>query len=214
MSSSAPTRPFWELTSAEVASWVRQLAPGVANTGGMLFLSRTGPSSAVSSESDEEGYRAASARGEALLANLVRALDSASRSDGGNERGDGPPDAKRPRPDDGGDGGDDYGMLDGSFARTAGKAGSELPPGAILSRIQLGGLVNGLAGTVGGVVDPPTCIPKSVLRGDQGAGDGDQAGRRDETNERMGDKVETACGLTLGELIRLGRGLNRSIAAR
>lgn len=210
MSSSAPTRPFWELTSAEVASWVRQLAPGVANTGGMLFPARPGPSSAGSSES-EEGYRAASARGEALLANLVRALDSASRSDGGNERGDGPPDAKRPRPDDGGDGGDDYGMLDGSFARTAGKAGSELPPGAILSRIQLGGLVNGLAGTVGGVVDPPTCIPKCVL---QGAAEGDGAGRRDETNERMGDKVETACGMTLGELIRLGRGLNRSIAAR
>ena len=204
MSPPAPTRPFWELTSAEVGDWVRQLAPGVANTGGMLFPPRPDPPT----PDDDGGYRAASARGEALLSNLVRALDSASRPGGGG-RGTDPPDAKRPRPDP--DDGDAYGMLDGSFARTAGRAGSELPPGAILSRIQLGGLVNGLAGRPGGVVDALTCIPSCVLR--DGAADDDGA-RKEAMKERMGDAVDTACGITLGDLIRLGKGLNRSIAAR
>jgi len=51
---------------------------------------------------------------------------------------------------------DEYAILDPSFAK--GKEITHLP-GAIVSRILMGGLVNALAGKTGGVVDVMTCKP-------------------------------------------------------
>ena len=196
-------RPFWNFDVAEAENWVRRLAPGVPGTGGML---------------------ASHPLGSALLSNLSRALSSASSScgngGGGNGvGGGGGPDRKRARiGGEGGGGGDAYRVLDPSFARSGGdgpSGSSELPPGAILSRVTLGGLVNGLAGAGGGVVDTLTCIPLGDMTTD-GGGDHvvDGAARKEERMRRMEGAVPTAGNMTLRELMHLARGLHRSIAAR
>ena len=80
----------------------------------------------------------------------------------------------------------------------------------------LGGLVNGLAGAGGGVVDTLTCIPLGDVTTDGGGGDHvvDDAARKEERMRRMEGVVPTAGNMTLRELMHLARGLHRSIAAR
>jgi hypothetical protein len=98
---------------------------------------------------------------EVLFSNLLVALDSASNSQAnrsmstheGNEH-DPEPMAKRVKVDTVRD---LYKILDPSIAQ--GRDISYLP-GAILSRLTLGGLVNALAGAVGGIMDVSSGIPK------------------------------------------------------
>lgn len=215
-SSPASSKPFWCFNTTEINVWVRQLAPAVPNTGGMLFPKRE------AAAADTPEFASKVALGNALLRNLTRALNCASSRGGGG----GSPQAKKQRVD-GGNGagdaqevvpaqqmrGDVYHILDPSFAKSNGVAFSDLSTGAILSRMTLGGLANGLAGAEGGVVDTLTCIP---LAADDATaiGNVNEAARKEATRKQMETAIATAGNLTLGEVVRLARGLHRSVAAR
>ena len=112
--------------------------------------------------------------GEALLTNLKRSLSFVVLRRGKIE----------------GPGGFDvHRILDSSFPA------GEYSPGAVLSRLPLGGLTNALAGVEGGIVDVSTCLPLDSETG-------------------IDALVPTAGNVALKELIRLSKGLHRSIAAR
>ena len=160
-----------------------------------------------------EEYNTKLKGGNKLLNNLVLALSCASSYTNGNVGINGQPNPKRPKLENGG--GDVYNILDPSFAKSSGTTTSELSPGAILSRMTLGGLVNGLAGVQGGVVDTLTCIPLSELaNGNNGGADKDETTKKEERKKLMEEVVATAGNLTLKEVIQLARGLHRSVAAR
>jgi hypothetical protein len=166
---------------------------------------------------NSEEFAAKKALGELLVRNLMIALSSASSYGKDGSDNAGPPEAKRQKIDhsttnNSGGGGDIYKVLDPSFAHSnnnsANSNTSELSPGAILSRITLGGLVNGLSGVVAGCVDTLSCIPLSDLQKDLSHDD-------DIHNTRGIDSViGTAGNLVLKDLIKLARGLLRSISAR
>mmetsp|Transcript_22363 Transcript_22363/g.48498 ORF Transcript_22363/g.48498 Transcript_22363/m.48498 type:complete len:783 (-) Transcript_22363:88-2436(-) len=213
----ASNKPFWEFNTHGIGTWIRQLTPGVPNSGGMLFPKR--PNNATTASADnaaaQEEFRSKLFVGNTLLQNLIRALSSASSHDGG---GGEPNPAKRPKIETSngitinGKVGDVYQILDPSFAKSSGAASSELSTGAILSRMTLGGLVNALAAVEGGVVDTLTCIPLSDLS--NGNGGVDEARIKEERKKQMDVVIATAGNLPLKELIKLARGLHRSISAR
>jgi len=98
-----------------------------------------------------------------LFNNLIRALDSATGTTSVEQQPGN--DTKRMKVESGAavptsysksSSGDEYSILDPSFAK--GKEITHLP-GAIVSRILMGGLVNALAGKIGGVVDAISCKP-------------------------------------------------------
>jgi len=211
-----PNKPFWDLTVPEISHWIHALTPGIPNTGGMLFpsaVAKPGGGGPIITNNSEE-FAAKKALGELLVRNLMTALSAASSfgKDGSDNAGS-PPEAKRQKIDHGtGGGGDIYKVLDPSFGKsnnnTATSNTSELSPGAILSRITLGGLVNGMSGVVGGCVDTLSCIPLSDLQKDHS---------HDENNNNtrgIDAVIETAGKLVLKDLIKLARGLLRSISAR
>jgi len=197
------TKPFWEFNTLEINNWVRTLSPAVPNTGGMLFPKRLDPTT-ITPECNAQILV-----GNTLLQNLVRALSSASSYNGGGE-----PNPKRPKIENKGD---MYQILDPSFAKSSGAASSELVTGAILSRMTLGGLVNGLAGVEGGVVDTLTCIPldsSSHLTSGFVLGSVDEAAKKEETQKKLDELIATAKNIPLKEVIRMAKGLHRSVAAR
>ena len=178
-----------------------------------------------------EETAAKKALGELLVGNLMTAISSASSYNSNDNDGSSPA-AKRQKVESSSssstnDGsGDKFQVLDPSFAQsnnttsnsinknttTTNNNTSELSPGAILSRITLGGLVNGMAGVEGGCVDTLSCIPLSDLQNNN-----DQVMMND--GEKTAAKgidavVETAGNLLLKDLIKLARGLLRSISAR
>lgn len=178
----------------------------------MIFPKRLDATLGVDKAAQDE-YRATILKGSTLLQNLVRALNSAS-SHNGNGVGVGEPIAKRPKIENrNGTVGDIYNILDPSFAKSGGVASSELSTGAILSRMTLGGLVNGLAGVEGGVVDTLTCISLNDLTNDKG-GVFDEAAQKEERKKQLDATVASAGNLPLKELVQLGRGLHRSVSAR
>ena len=207
---SISTKSFWEFTTPEINLWIRRLAPGVPNTGGMLFP-KTSPATKRTPEQTKKGT-AQAAIGNVLVQNLTRALSSASSHKGASSDASNP--AKRPKMDPlvSQAKGDLYQILDPSFAKSRGSAGSELSTGAILSRITLGGLVNALAGVEGGVVDTLTVVP--LASSSLAAGNVDEDAKKEETKKRMEEVVASAAGLPLKEVVRLARGLHRSVAAR
>ncbi|KAL7552616.1 hypothetical protein ACHAWF_015845 [Thalassiosira exigua] len=220
-SASARAKPFWDFASGEVDRWVRGLAPAVPNTGGMLFPPKLEAAAAKQSKEDKDERAAKVAAGNALVRNLIRALNSAT-SRGGKVVDRGPPVPKRQRVEangdgDGGAGEDAYNVLDPSFAKSNGgegkSAGSDLSPGAVLSRMTLGGLANALAGTEGGVVDTLTCVPLAELA-EENHNMMDEAAKKEARKKRMEEEVAAAAKLSLGEVMRLARGLHRSVAAR
>ena len=154
-----PSKPFWDLTVPEISQWIHALTPGIPNTGGMLFPA---PAKDGQQPTPQE-FAAKKALGELLVNNLMTALSSASSfgnntNGGGNNNDMSAPDAKRQKIEhnstNNGGGGDKYNVLDPSFAQSNHKSNtSELSPGAILSRITLGGLVNGMSSVEGGCVD-------------------------------------------------------------
>jgi hypothetical protein len=104
--------------------------------------------------------------------------------------------------------GDLYNILDPSFSKQNNTVAEG--EGAILSRLTLGGLVNALAGAEGGVVDTVTCVPLSDLIADANVDENNGNGKK----RGLDTLVDTAGGLSLKELIRIGSGLHRSISAR
>ena len=205
-------KPFWDLTVPEISHWIHALTPGVPNTGGMLF-----PVASASNKS--EAFAAKKAQGELLVRNLMTALSCASSfgssSNGGSKMS---PDAKRQKLDhnDNTAGtGDRYKILDPSFAKSSSSSNNnntndnttELSPGAILSRITLGGLVNGMSGVDGGCVDTLSCIPLSDLQKSE-----DNNGTT--PSKGIDAVIDTAGNCILKDLIKLARGLLRSISAR
>jgi len=215
-SAMASDKTFWSLTIPEISSWVRKLTPGVPNTGGMLFPKKLDAKSTTDKSLVQE-YNTKLTVGNKLLNNLVMALSCASSYTNGNTTGvNGQPNPKRPKLENGGNGnkGDVFNVLDPSFAKSSGTTSSELSPGAVLSRMTLGGLVNGLAGVPGGVVDTLTCIPLSELANGNNNGEKDEATKKEERKKLMEEVVATAGDLPLKQVIQLARGLHRSVAAR
>ena len=247
-SSTTSYKPFWHYETVEIENWIRKLTPGVANTGGMLFVPLLVPvpsSSSSSSYIDSDGAASSLSRvvvGDLLVSNLIYALSSASSSSShhhhyhhatiseeeGRRRSTSItndhtiPDPKRPKLERERVG-DAYNILDPTFAHSSMDGGittsssTELGTGAILSRLTLGGLANGLAGTVMGIVDTITCIPLSSERG--GSSSSSTSTRTNTTKEEERKRhfdmiIPTAYNLTVRELIQLARGLHRSIAAR
>ena len=221
--SSSIQKPLWDLTPTEIESWVRSLSPGAVNTGGMLFPKplMTSSSSAAnsaaedSSKSDKDAYQARLQVGNILLGNLVNGLRMASAGTSNND-GSAAKKAKTQHvvvtAQKGC--GDMYNILDPSFSKNTSNAVDE-GEGAILSRLTLGGLVNGLCGVYGGCVDTVTCVPLSDLNGDNNAAAADGIHTHNGQQAKGLDAViESAGNLTLKELIRIGSGLHRSISAR
>ena len=93
--------------------------------------------------------------GHTLLQNIVQALLSASVPDTSPSSSSEPPSAKRMKIEPGTKTSkrDEYNVLDSSFA-----SGKDIVhvPGAILTRISLGGMINAMAGVVNGVVNVNT----------------------------------------------------------
>ena len=208
---------FWNFNTNEINTWCHQLTPGIPNTGGMLFPKKLNGDAGPSNNCHEE-YRSKLAVGNTLVANLLRALSSASTYNTNNNvaavvrSSNGEPIPQRPRIEES-SAGDLYQILDPTFAKSnsEGNNSSELSTGAILSRMTLGGLVNGMAGVTGGVVDTLTCIPLGEL---QMNGNMDEATKKEEWKKLMEVVIPTAGNLQLKEVILLARGLHRSIAAR
>eukprot|EP00984_Skeletonema_dohrnii_P019335 scaffold9211_cov183-Skeletonema_dohrnii-CCMP3373.AAC.3 len=219
-----PTKPFWDLTVPEISQWIHTLTPGIPNTGGMLFPVAVKPSAAGATipPPNQEQFATKMALGELLVRNLMTALSSASTF--GSNSGGGVPEAKRQKIDhntiNNNGGGDKFKVLDPSFAQSNNKNSStttknsnntsELSPGAILSRITLGGLVNGMSGVEGGCVDTLSCIPLSDLQKDHHQ----VVDPSSATTKGIDAVIDTAGNLILKDLIKLARGLLRSISAR
>lgn len=226
-------KPFWDLDTLAIQRWIRGLAPGVHNTGGMLFPKKVavaaanGAANAAASGArppamTNEEYDEKVKIGNILLDNLTKSLSCASSKDTSES-----PSKKKQKTDIGKSNslgaGDIYKILDPSFAKTA-ENSSDLLPGAILSRMTLGGLVNALCGVEGGLVDTTTCIPLedlkegSVTNGDRIDSSVTAAGeaKKNEVKRIKGMEavVETAGKLTLKQLVQMARGLHRSVAAR
>lgn len=228
------TKPFWKFNTNEISNWIRQLTPGIPNTGGILFPKPLSLSTTFINENEkiakENEYRTKLILGNTLVGNLTRSLSVASSSSSslssqqptptnvGSSSAQ-QPILKKPKiePNNNSNIGDVYNILDPTFAKSnSGTSSTELVPGAILSRLTLGGLVNGLSGVNGGVVDTLTCIPLDELLQTTTTDDiiVDEATRREERKKRMDAIIETAGNISLNEVIRLARGLHRSIAAR
>ena len=227
------TKPFWKFNTNEISNWIRQLTPGIPNTGGILFPKPLSLSTTFINENEkiakENEYRTKLILGNTLVGNLTRSLSVASSSSSPSSQQPTPtnvgsssaqqPILKKPKiePNNNSNIGDVYNILDPTFAKSNnGTSSTELVPGAILSRLTLGGLVNGLSGVNGGVVDTLTCIPLDELLQTTTTDDiiVDEATRREERKKRMDAIIETAGNISLNEVIRLARGLHRSIAAR
>jgi hypothetical protein len=228
----APKKPFWDLTVPEISQWIHSLTPGIPNTGGMLFP----PSATTTTASDNKCNNTAD-QGELLVKNLLTALSSASSFDNiHNDASLSSDDANKRQKiyhnncnnatnnnGAGGGDGDRYGILDPSFAiksscnndnnknNNKNLNTSELSPGAILSRITLGGLVNGMSGVHGGCVDTLSCIPLSDLQRSEA---GDDCNDGAAVTKGIDAVIEPAGNLLLKDLIKLARGLLHSISAR
>ena len=165
-------KPFWKFNTTEISNWIRQLTPGIPNTGGMLFPKNPSITKDTTPEDKvamEDEYRSKLIVGNTLIQNLIRALSAASSCNtpaaavGSNNNGE--PMLKKPKIESS-NSGDIYQILDPSFAKTNNNTNNnstDLSTGAILSRITLGGLVNALSGVNSGIVDTLTCIPLSEL---------------------------------------------------
>lgn len=232
--SKAPTtsKPFWDLTVPEISQWIHALAPGIPNTGGMLFpappkpAAGGDPATTTTVQPTPQEFAAKKALGDLLVNNLLTALSSASSF--GNIMS--APEAKRQKIEhntathhnntNNGGGGDKYNVLDPSFAQSSNHKHSnntsELSPGAILSRITLGGLVNGMSGVEGGCVDTLSCIPLSDLKQKEEDPNSNQVddSTSNTTEKGIDAVIGTAGNLVLKDLIKLARGLLRSISAR
>lgn len=196
-------RPLWDFTLPEIEGWIRRLTPNV------LFPKQPTMASDGSQDKDKEAimkqHQDRMTVGNIMLQNLRRALSVASDTSNGETA------AKKARVDylqtQRLQQGDLYNILDPSFSKQNNTVAEG--EGAILSRLTLGGLVNALAGAEGGVVDTVTCVPLSDLIADanvENNGNGEKKG--------LDTLVETAGGLSLKELIRIGSGLHRSVSAR
>jgi len=216
------SKPFWKFNTTEISNWIRQLTPGIPNTGGMLFPSNPSIAKDTTPEDKvamEDEYRSKLIMGNTLIQNLIRALSAASSCNTpaaaaavGSSNDE--PMLKKPKIEST-NSGDIYQILDPSFAKTntndQQSNSTDLSTGAILSRITLGGLVNALGGLNGGIVDTLTCIPLSELELKQS---NNESSKKEERKKLLEVVVPTAGNLKLKDLISLARGLHRSIAAR
>lgn len=221
VASSTAHKPFWHYETIEIENWIRKLTPGVANTGGMLFV----PLSSSSSSSSRVVV------GDLLLSNLIRALSSASSSSSSSSNYQSDP--KRIKVEGGdhnsytNERGDEFNILDPTFSHSyidgVTSSTTELGTGAILSRLTLGGLTNGLSGAVGGVVDTLTCVSLSDLTGNNGkvgggggggSSEDDIAKMKEERKRHLDKTIPTSYNISVRQLIQLAKGLHRSISAR
>ena len=144
------TKPFWKFNTNEISNWIRQLTPGIPNTGGILFpkplslLSTTYNNENNDKIAKENEYRTKLVIGNTLVGNLTRSLSVASSSSSSSSQQPTPtnvgsssgqqPILKKPKIEPNNIGGDVYNILDPTFAKSNnGSSSTELVPGAILS---------------------------------------------------------------------------------
>ena len=142
------TKPFWKFNTNEISNWIRQLTPGIPNTGGILFPKPLSLSTTFINENEkiakENEYRTKLILGNTLVGNLTRSLSVASSSSSLSS-------SQQPTPTNVGSSsaqqpilkkpkiepnniGDAYNILDPTFAKSNnGRSSTELVPGAILS---------------------------------------------------------------------------------
>jgi hypothetical protein len=164
-------------------------------------------SAATAVKEDQERYRKEEAeyaaklkKSQKLATNLIAALKSASSSSA--EGGDAAPDT--------------YRILDDSFAR-----GEDVvhTPGAILTRLTVGGITNALAGVEGGIVDVTTCrllAPRAAAADGGGAEPKKKAAAAaDATNGGGADpNLPSAADLPRSQVMRLARKFHSSVQSK
>lgn len=187
----------------------------MVNTGGMLFPKPPTLAPDGSQDKDKDAimkqYQERYAVGNLLIQNMTRALGMASDTSGGDPAAKKTKIANLESKQTHGKG-DVYNILDPSFSKQNNTVSEG--EGAILSRLTLGGLVNALAGTQGGVVDTVTCVPLSDLNGKADVTSNGTETSSNGKKKGLDANIDTAGNLTLKELIRIGSGLHRSVSAR
>jgi hypothetical protein len=204
--STAP-KPLWDFTLPEIEGWIRRLSPNALFPKQPTLATSDGTQDKVNNDALIKQYQDRMTVGNVMLQNLRKTLSVASDTTNGE------PAAKKARVaylhTQGLQQGDVYNILDPSFSKQNNTVAEG--EGAIMSRLTLGGLVNALAGAEGGVVDTVTCIPLSDLIVDA---NGDANNNGSDKKKGLDAVIETAGGLTLKELIKIGSALHRSVSAR
>lgn len=213
--------PLWELDIDAIEKWVKanqsiqpkkprppKTAAAAAAAG--EEAAKTDPeATAAAIKEDQERYRkeqaeytAKLAKSQKLVTNLIAALKSASSSssvDGGGAAA--------------GAASDTYHILDDSFAK-----GEDVvhTPGAILTRLTVGGITNALAGVEGGIVDVTTCrllAPKAEGGGAESK-DAKKKAAADATNGGADPTLPSAADLPRSQVMRLARKFHSSVQSK
>ena len=207
--------PLWELNIDAIEKWVkanqsiqpRKPRPPTAKAEGGDGGDKTDAAdSAAADKEDQERYRkeqaeyaAKLAKSQKLVANLIAALKSAasSSSDGGGAAATA----------------DTYLILDDSFAK-----GEDVvhTPGAILTRLTVGGITNAMAGVEGGIVDVTTC---RLLAPKEDGGDGTESSKDKKKAAADGKGgadpiLPSAADLPRSQVLRLARKFHSSVQSK
>ena len=212
--------PLWELDIDAIEKWAKanqSIQPkkprppktAAAEAGGEA--AKTDPEAAAAAiKEDQERYRQEQAeyvtrlpKSQKLVTNLIVALKSASSSsseDGGS--------------DDSAAASDTYHILDDSFAK-----GEDVvhTPGAILTRLTVGGITNALAGVEGGIVDVTTCrllAPKAEGGGAESPKDAKKKAAADAINGGADPTLPSAADLPRSQVMRLARKFHSSVQSK
>ena len=213
--------PLWELDIDAIEKWAQanqsiqpkkprppKTAEAAAAAGGEA--AKTDPEAAAAAiKEDQERYRKEQAeyaarltKSQKLVANLIAALKSASSAEGGSEAATGATS-------------DTYHILDDSFAK-----GEDVvhTPGAILTRLTVGGITNALAGVEGGIVDVTTCrllAPKAEGGGGaESSKDATKKAAADVTNGGADPTLPSAADLPRSQVMRLARKFHSSVQSK
>ena len=211
--------PLWELDIGAIEKWAqtnqsiqpkKPRPPKTAEAAAGGEAAKTDPEAAAAAiKEDQERYRkeqteyaARLTKSQKLVTNLIAALKSASSAEGGGEAATGATS-------------DTYHILDDSFAK-----GEDVvhTPGAILTRLTVGGITNALAGVEGGIVDVTTCrllAPKAEGgRGAESSKDATKKVAADATNGGADPTLPSAADLPRSQVMRLARKFHSSVQSK
>ena len=212
--------PLWELDIGAIEKWAqtnqsiqpkKPRPPKTAEAAAGGEAAKTDPEAAAAAiKEDQERYRkeqteyaARLTKSQKLVTNLIAALKSASSAEeGGGEAATGAAS-------------DTYHILDDSFAK-----GEDVvhTPGAILTRLTVGGIANALAGVEGGIVDVTTCrllAPKAEGGGGaESSKDATKKAAADATNGGADPTLPSAADLPRSQVMRLARKFHSSVQSK
>lgn len=207
--------PLWELDIDAIEKWAkanqsiqpRKPRPPTAKAAGGDGGDKTDAADAAApAKEDQERYRkeqaeyaAKLAKSQKLVANLIAALKSAASSSSGG--GDAAATA------------DKYLILDDSFAK-----GEDVvhTPGAILTRLTVGGITNAMAGVEGGIVDVTTC--RLLAPKENGGGGAESKDKKKAAADGKGGAdpmiLPSAADLPRSQVLRLARKFHSSVQSK